>query len=201
MPVDPQGLLDAISKVLSQIPSGLLVAIFLGGPTAIWLIARFANPSDPAKREQTRSEDLLWVCASCRSINDDRAVRCYSCHRSRADEPVPGVGIAVGPGMPAGAQGGFWWLGGEATGASRPADARSDGAEPTDFAPAPTTNFEPLAFEPLAFEPMPMDPPALEPPALEPLALEPLAREPRAKVPRRRSTAGSVEGRGRRKPE
>ena len=199
MPVDPQGLLDAISNVVSQIPSGLLVAIFLGGPTAIWLIARFANPPDPAKREQTTSEDLLWVCASCRSINDDRAVRCYSCHRSRADEPVPGVGVAVGPGVPAAAQTGYWWLGAEATGASRPADTRSNAAKPA--VSAPTTAFEPLAFEPLAFEPMPLEPPALEPLALEPLALEPLTRQPKAKVPRRRSTAGSVERRSRRKPE
>jgi hypothetical protein len=199
MPVDPQGLLDAISNVLSQIPSGLLVAIFLGGPTAIWLIARFANPPDPAKREQTRSEDLLWVCASCRSINDDRAARCYSCHRSRADETVPGVGVAVGPGLPAAAQTGYWWLGAEATGASRPADTRSDPAKPA--VSAPTTAFEPLAFEPLAFEPMPIQPPPLEPLGLEPLALEPLTRQPKAKAPRRRSTAGSVERRGRRKPE
>jgi hypothetical protein len=199
MPVDPQGLLDAISNVVSQIPSGLLVAIFLGGPTAIWLIARFANPPDPAKREQTRSEDLLWVCASCRSINDDRAVRCYSCHRSRADETVPGVGVAVGPGMPAAAQGGYWWLGGEATGASRPADIGSDAGKTT--VPAPATAFEPLAFEPLAFEPMAIKPQPLEPLALEPLAMEPLAREPKAKVPRRRSTAGSGDRRGRRQPE
>jgi hypothetical protein len=199
MPVDPQGLLDAISNVVSQIPSGLLVAIFLGGPTAIWLIARFANPRDPAKRERTTSEDLLWVCASCRSINDDRAVRCYSCHRSRADETVPGVGVAVGPGMPAAAQTGYWWLGAEATGASRPADTRPDGAKPT--VSAPTTAFEPLTFEPLAFEPMPLEPPASEPLALEPLALEPLTLEPKAKVARRRSTASSVERRGRRKPE
>ena len=199
MPVDPQGLLDAISNVVSQIPSGLLVAIFLGGPTAIWLIARFANPPDPAKREKTTSEDLLWVCASCRSINDDRAVRCYSCHRSRADETVPGVGVAVGPGVPAAAQTGYWWLGAEATGASRPADTRSDAAKPT--VSAPTTAFEPLAFEPLAFEPLSFEPMPLEPPALEPLALEPMTREPKAKVPRRRSTAGSVERRGRRKPE
>jgi hypothetical protein len=199
MPVDPQGLLDAISNVVSQIPSGLLVAIFLGGPTAIWLIARFANPRDPAKRERTTSEDLLWVCASCRSINDDRAVRCYSCHRSRADETVPGVGVAVGPGMPAAAQTGYWWLGAEATGASRPADTRPDGAKPR--VSAPTTAFEPLAFEPLAFEPMPLEPPAMEPLALEPLALEPLTLAPKAKVARRRSTASSVERRGRRKPE
>ena len=199
MPVDPQGLLDAISNVVSQIPSGLLVAIFLGGPTAIWLIARFANPPDPAKREKTTSEDLLWVCASCRSINDDRAVRCYSCHRSRADETVPGVGVAVGPGMPAAAETGYWWLGAEATGASRPADTRSDAAKPT--VSAPTTAFEPLACEPLAFEPMPLEPRALEPLALEPLELEPMTREPKAKVPRRRSTAGSVERRGRGKPE
>jgi hypothetical protein len=198
MPVDPQGLLDAISNVVSQVPSGLLVAIFLGGPTAIWLIARFANPPDLAKREKTTSEDLLWVCASCRSINDDRAARCYSCHRSRADETVPGVGVAVGPGMPAAAQTGYWWLGAEATGASRPADTRSDAAKPA--VTAPTT-----AFEPLAFEPMPLAPPALEPLALEPLAFEPMPLEPKAKakakVPRRRSTASSVERRGRRKPE
>jgi hypothetical protein len=185
MPVDPSGLLDAISNVVSQIPTGLLVAVFLVGPTAIWLIARFANPSEPAKRVKTVPENMLWVCASCRSINDDRAARCYRCHGSRADESMPGVGIAVGPGLPAGGQTAYSWVGAEVTGAARPT---GDGFEPEEtVVPAkPTSTFEPLALEPLA---------------LEPLALEPLNREPKAKVPRRASTSGAAGRRGRRKTE
>jgi hypothetical protein len=180
MPVDPTGLLDAISNVVSQIPSGLLVAVFLAGPTAIWLIARFANPPDPVKREKTVPEEVLWVCASCRSINDDRAARCYSCHGSRPDENVPGIGIAVGPGLPAAGQTAYSWLGAEATGASRRTD---DGFEPEETIAADQTA---TGFEPLA---------------LEPLALEPLSLESKAKVPRGAATAGAAERRGRRKSE
>ena len=109
--MDPSGLIEAIASGFSMIPSAVLAALFLALPTAIWLIARITNPPDPAKRELVVEEHLLWVCSSCRSINEARLETCYRCHRLRAGESTPnnvdggqegeeGVGIAVGPGLP-----------------------------------------------------------------------------------------------------
>ena len=120
VPVDPSGLLEAFMNGLAQVPSALIAAALLAGPTAIWLIARFVNPPDLATRDDMALEELLWVCSNCRSINEDRIASCYRCHRMRADESIPlvietaptwagpGVGIAVGPGAPALAPGESW---------------------------------------------------------------------------------------------
>ena len=118
MPVDPSALVNEILTGLAKIPPGLFAAILLGGPTAIWLVLRFSNPPDDAPRppEPVR-EEFLWVCISCRSLNQELRDSCYRCHRSRTDESepgipdlgrlpapasraeiAPGIGIAVGPG-------------------------------------------------------------------------------------------------------
>ncbi len=118
MPVDPSALVNEILAGLAKIPPGLFAAILLGGPTAIWLVLRFSNPPDDAPRppEPVR-EEFLWVCISCRSLNQELRDNCYRCHRSRTDESEPGIpdlgrlpapasraeiapaiGIAVGPG-------------------------------------------------------------------------------------------------------
>ena len=110
MQVDLNALIDAIVSGISRLPSALVAALLLAGPTAVWLIARFMNPPDPGKRA-VAGETLLWVCEACRSINDDVVDNCYRCHRPRGAESgaivvepgrirVPGVGIAVGPGVP-----------------------------------------------------------------------------------------------------
>jgi hypothetical protein len=113
VPVDPGGLFEALMNGLAQVPSALIAAALLAGPTAIWLIARFVNPPDLATRDELALEELLWVCPNCRSINEDRMASCYRCHGQRAAESIPliieraptfagpGVGIAVGPGTPA----------------------------------------------------------------------------------------------------
>jgi hypothetical protein len=118
--VDPAGLFEALMSGLAQVPSALIAAALLAGPTAIWLIARFVNPPDLATPDDMALEELLWVCPHCRSINEDRIASCYRCHRLRADESVPlvietaptwagpGVGIAVGPGAPTAAPGESW---------------------------------------------------------------------------------------------
>jgi hypothetical protein len=115
MPVDPVALLNAILDGLSKIPPGILAAILLGGPTAIWLILQFGNPPEARTTVAQVSEELLWVCVACRSINKDLRDNCYRCHRLKTDESEPtapgvarpplaapriGIGIAVGPGRP-----------------------------------------------------------------------------------------------------
>jgi hypothetical protein len=110
MPFDPNGLLEAISAGLARVPPGLIAAGLLAGPTVIWLILRFAHPPDPGKREVVVPEISLWLCESCRSLNNAWRDRCYHCHRpaDARDAPLifegpatmdPGVGIAVGPGL------------------------------------------------------------------------------------------------------
>jgi hypothetical protein len=115
MPVDPVALFNAILDGLSTIPPGILAAILLGGPTAIWLILQFGNPPEARTTVAQVSEELLWVCVACRSINKDLRDNCYRCHRLKTDESEPtapgvarpplaapriGIGIAVGPGRP-----------------------------------------------------------------------------------------------------
>jgi len=139
MPVDPTALFNSILEGLSKIPPGLFAAVLLGGPTAIWLIIQFGHPPDGRKHEATAMDEFLWVCAWCRSINEDTRDSCYSCHRSRTGQDVPGVaqprptpvaapgtwvapgiGIAVGPGRRAEPQPSGSWLGAERVGAARP---------------------------------------------------------------------------------
>lgn len=131
MLVDPNGLFEAILNGLSKVPSAMIAAALLGGPTAIWLIARFTNPPDLARREAEALENLLWICGSCRSLNENRLETCYRCHRLRGSESIPvtldpgrggipEVGVAVGPGRPAERQTAHSWLGAELAGASRP---------------------------------------------------------------------------------
>jgi hypothetical protein len=143
MPIDPNGVFETISHAISKFPPALFAAALLGGPTLIWLIVRFASPPAPRKRADLAGQELLWVCGGCRSINDDRLVRCYSCQRPRAadlipvvreewdedagyesDEDPPGVGVPVGPGLPAALPTASSWLGAVARRASDATEKR-----------------------------------------------------------------------------
>jgi hypothetical protein len=163
VPVDPGGLFEALMNGLAQVPSALIAAALLAGPTAIWLIARFLNPPDVAKRDEGGLEELLWVCQACRSINEIRIATCYRCHRLRAGEhaadvaPVaepaptmapPGVGIAVGPGVPV-LEPGESWIEREVARASREVD--DDGVGPEEEVLA--ADVASLAYEPVILEP------------------------------------------------
>ena len=140
MPVDPSGLFEAVMSGLAQIPSAVIAAALIAGPTAIWLLARFLNPPDVAKRDDGGLEELLWVCQACRSINELRIANCYRCHRSRTGEGVPpvaepapprlapGVGIAVGPGRPVLAPDNEW----VEREVARASDAVDDGEQPVE---------------------------------------------------------------------
>ena len=204
MPVDPTALVHAILDGLSKVPPGLFAAILLGGPTAVWLIIRFGQPSDGRRRAATAMDEFLWVCGWCRSINEANRDSCYSCHRSRfgqdqagvaAPQPTPltappwiapGVGVAVGPGRPAQPQASGSWPGAEAVGAGRPEIEPSAPAgergDPVIAAPMPGNNAGP------AYDSSWGDPDeALAAP--DPRLLEPMILEPRVKVSGRRPAA------------
>ena len=168
MSVDPSALFEAVMSALAQVPSAVIAAALIAGPTAIWLIARFLNPPDVAKRDEGGLEELLWVCPACRSINEDRLPSCYRCHRLRAGEHAPlvapeaepaptwappGVGIAVGPGAPA-LNPGESWIEVEVARASREVDD-DDGVEPDEEAEEEVLAAEAasLAYEPVILEP------------------------------------------------
>lgn len=163
MSVDPSGIFEAVMSGLAQVPSAVIAAALIAGPTAIWLVFRFLNPPDVAKRDEGGLEELLWVCPACRSINEDRMASCYRCHRLRSGEGVavvaepapapsaPGVGIAVGPGAPALVPGESW-IEVEVTRASREVDNNGVGHEPEEEAVA--AEVASLAYEPVILEPL-----------------------------------------------
>jgi hypothetical protein len=71
-------MMETLQAALAQVPGALLVIVFLGGPTAAWIIFRVLNASS-RPRPTTTATGLLWVCASCRSANDTSRDRCYRC--------------------------------------------------------------------------------------------------------------------------
>jgi hypothetical protein len=161
MPFDPNDVLTAITKALPKLPSALIAAALLGGPTAIWIITRIVRPPSLIKTAEEPPEDLenlLWVCESCRSMNEDRLDRCYRCHLARTAEETPAVihaapetamrpGLAVGSGVPASAPAAYTFLGAQFAGATRPVAERYEPEPPTP-APDPLGALEPLILEP-----------------------------------------------------
>jgi hypothetical protein len=160
MPVDPTGLFEAVMSGLAQVPSAVIAAALIAGPTAIWLIARFLNPPDVATRDEGGLEELLWVCPACRSINEDRIASCYRCPRLRTGEgvplvaepaptrPAPGVGIAVGPGRPVLASDNAW----VEQEVARASNAVDDGGQP-EKEDVPAGEPAALTFEAVILEP------------------------------------------------
>jgi hypothetical protein len=71
-------MIETLWAALAEVPGALLVIVFLGGPTAAWIIFRVLNASTRPRPSATMT-GLLWVCASCRSANDTSRDRCYRC--------------------------------------------------------------------------------------------------------------------------
>ena len=195
MPFDLNGLFESITHGVSKLPSAVVAAVILGGPTAIWLITRFVNPPDLRKKEVVAVEERLWLCGACLSINEDRLEHCYRCNQARAAEsvpvvintgqPAPRIGVAVGPGMTDGLPS-PGWLGGTFNVATLPTQARPR-PEPVTV---PATPIPMLRPEPVIDEPD------------ENAAVEPVILEPRVKVSTRAAAAKPpASRRNRRQPQ
>jgi glycine/D-amino acid oxidase-like deaminating enzyme len=192
MPIDPGAIIEAIGSGLSKIPSGIFAAVLLAGPTVVWLIVRFANPRDAKSRHGAVAADLHWVCQECRSLNDDRYLRCYSCFLARDDAVMPllataatadgaGMRVAVGPGMPGRPQPVHWLEEDDADELDPAAEEYDPAGEEFDAA---DEEVEPT-LEPVLVPVLAAAPEAV--PVFEPLILE-----PRVKVARRPSSSRSA---------
>ncbi len=201
MPFDLNGLIETLAHGVSKIPSAVLAAIILGGPTAIWLITRFVHPPEVVKPVEIVAQDRLWLCGSCLSINEDRLEACYRCHRVRSAESMPVVihggresspriGVAVGPGAAEGVPA-TGWLGGDFVPMPLPSEARRQ-SEKTVAPEQPARSRRAAPQEPWTFVEMA---PAADPGSA---AAEPRILEPRVKVSTRTTTAKPAGRRGRR---
>ena len=81
--MDLSSVLRSIQAGLNQVPPVAIGLALLAGPTLALVIFRFISM---ARRGQAETETIttpLWVCHSCRSINDLHAMRCYRCGNER----------------------------------------------------------------------------------------------------------------------
>jgi len=97
MPIELTDAIESVQRTLSLMPPAVLAIVMLAGPTAAWLLYRFAAQPQMRRRAVDGSE-LLWICESCRSANEIRSSRCYRCAMER-DEIVGALQIVDGDGI------------------------------------------------------------------------------------------------------
>jgi hypothetical protein len=200
MPFDLSGLFDSINHGISKVPSAVMAAVILGGPTAIWLITRFVHPPEVVKAVEVAVQDRLWLCGSCLSINEDRHLACYRCNRVRAAESMPVVihgapaapRIAVGPSLPEGVPV-TGWLGGEFVATAVPTEVRRRSAKAPAPDPARSELRKTIREQAIAAE-------AIAAQNDSPSHIEPQILEPRVKVSTRAAGSKSS-GRRSRQPQ
>jgi hypothetical protein len=105
--VDIEYWFNALQAGIGLVPPVLIAIVLLGGPTAGWLLYRFVV--QPRTRRFGGSDGpSMWVCPSCRSVNQLRMRRCYRCDAlpdeaevevidARPAGPIPLT--PVGPGL------------------------------------------------------------------------------------------------------
>ncbi len=83
MPIDPSDSIQAVERSLNSLPAAAFVIVLLTGPTILWLLYQFVVQPRNSRYGASR-EELLWVCADCRSVNDIGQTHCYHCGLDRA---------------------------------------------------------------------------------------------------------------------
>jgi hypothetical protein len=79
---------ESLRAGIALVPPALMAIVLLAGPTAGWLLYRFVvQPATARLRTYNRSmyRATLWVCPSCRSMNDLGFRRCYRCDAQPAE--------------------------------------------------------------------------------------------------------------------
>ena len=88
MQVDIADWIARLQAGAATVPGALIAVFLLAGPTVGWLLYRFIV--QPRARRRIAGPDLaaMWVCASCRSVNELRMARCYRCDARPVEEEL-----------------------------------------------------------------------------------------------------------------
>ena len=109
MQVDLEYWINALRAGIDVVPTVLIAIVLLGGPTAAWLLYRFVvQPRTMRARARAAGGSAMWVCPTCRSVNDLAQTRCYRCVATPNEDelevidasPIGPIHLtAVGPGL------------------------------------------------------------------------------------------------------
>ena len=111
MQVDIEFWIIALRAGIEAVPTVLIAIVLLGGPTAAWLLYRFVvQPRTMRARARAVAAggSAMWVCPTCRSINDLTMARCYRCVATPDEDELEVIDAspagpihltAVGPGL------------------------------------------------------------------------------------------------------
>lgn len=100
MPIDLGALGESFQRGFGAIPPVAIALALLAGPTAALIGYRLIG----ATRRNPTSTDVeaapYWVCHDCRSVNELRSSRCYSCGLGRDTSPEVEVIVDAPVGRP-----------------------------------------------------------------------------------------------------
>ena len=120
---DMNGFAEALQRGLGEIPTVAIAIALLAGPTVALIGYRFLSNARRLRSTDEVAVAPYWVCVDCRSVNELRLSRCYSCHQHRdaheelevivdapergpgffeapAGSPFAALGARVSPGVP-----------------------------------------------------------------------------------------------------
>jgi hypothetical protein len=83
MPIDLGALGESLQRGFGEIPPVAIALALLAGPTAALIGYRLISAARRAPISTEAEAAPYWVCQDCRSINELRLPRCYSCGLSR----------------------------------------------------------------------------------------------------------------------
>lgn len=87
MPIDLGALGDSLQRGFGQIPPIAIALALLAGPTAALIGYRLVSSARRTPVATDVEPSPYWVCQDCRSINELRQTRCYSCGLGRDATP------------------------------------------------------------------------------------------------------------------
>jgi hypothetical protein len=100
MPIDLGALGESLQDGFGQIPPIVIALALLAGPTAALIVYRLVSSARRTPVSTDVEASPYWVCQDCRSINELRQSRCYSCGLSQDATPEVEVIIDAPFGRP-----------------------------------------------------------------------------------------------------
>jgi hypothetical protein len=93
--------LEVLQAGIGLLPSAIVAIILLAGPTALWLTYHFVVQPRTTRYRATGGQ-VMWVCPTCRSVNELRLSHCYRCDQVPDESDLHIIDPYFGPTIPSG---------------------------------------------------------------------------------------------------